>query len=519
MAVPENIRKVKRPVNTVIVDSGKDGPKRYAVRERSKVVYVKGKNPQPRNGRVIGHIVDYSFQPLKQRAGENGADMLSYGASAFVKSVSDDITKDLLEVFDVSDVYAIMAIASMRVCRPRVTAKRMASQYNREFVSVYYPGAAVGETSVGKLYSRLGMDGLKRNAFYLLRFARTAKDHHIAIDGMLKQDSSYVNDLSAFSYKGRVKGCKEVSVLYAYDIEKMEPICAKLFPGNSVDQSSYSSFIRDNDIKKGIIIADKGFPPSRIAEELAERPELHFITPIKRNDARIEANAMLSFSGKLQGIENDVLFSKKQLKGGRFLYAFRDTARASLEEHSYLKKKDDKTFRNDEYLSKRNTFGLIVFESDQDLEPSVVHRCYEDRWMLELVFRAYKNDECLDCTNVQVDFSVIGCEFVSFISTLMTCRLINKLKTTDLLKHSSFGEIMEDLSSAWRMKDAVKNPKRTDKHWVHTLEYVHEELEALSLSEPLPTVEHGKTGRKKKDPGAADKPRRPRGRPRKNPLP
>ena len=53
---------------------------------------------------------------------------------------------------------------------------------------------------------------------------KVASDHYVAIDGMLKQDNSIVNDLSAFSYKARVKGCRDVSVLYAYDVEAMELI-------------------------------------------------------------------------------------------------------------------------------------------------------------------------------------------------------------------------------------------------------------------------------------------------------
>ena len=31
----------------------------------------------------------------------------------------------------------------------------------------------------------------------------------------------------------------EVSVIYAYDIEHMESICAEVFPGNSIDARSY----------------------------------------------------------------------------------------------------------------------------------------------------------------------------------------------------------------------------------------------------------------------------------------
>ena len=49
MAVPEEIRMVERPVNTIVEDRGKDGPFRYAVRERNGVRYVKGGNPMPRS--------------------------------------------------------------------------------------------------------------------------------------------------------------------------------------------------------------------------------------------------------------------------------------------------------------------------------------------------------------------------------------------------------------------------------------------------------------------------------------
>ena len=97
----------------------------------------------------------------------------------------------------------------------------------------------------------------------------------------------------------------------------MEPVCAEVFPGNSIDASSYSAFIRDNDIRKGIIVADKGFPPSKLKEELAERPELHFLTPIKRNNLRISDNDMLAFEGVLEGIEGHVVYKKKQIKGER----------------------------------------------------------------------------------------------------------------------------------------------------------------------------------------------------------
>jgi hypothetical protein len=517
MAVPEKIRAVPRPVNTIVDDNGREGPKRYAVRERASSKYVPGGNPQPRNGKVIGHIVDYKFVPIKAPIAESGPDMLSYGSSALVKSVTGDLLTDLLSVYPAKDAYAIMAMASLNVIKPEITASRMSTHYHRTFVCKDYPGISISQNSIGKLLSLIGQDGAKRKLFYQHRMEQVAVEHHIAIDGTLKKDSSTVNDLSAFSYKARIKGCKEISVLYAYDIELMEPVCAEVFPGNSIDASSYPAFIRDNDIKKGIIINDKGFPPENIKEELSKRPGLHFLTPIKRNDKRIAENDMLSFEGILHGIDAKVVYKKKQIEGGHYLYAFKDAKKAAAENSAYLSKiKEEKTFDAKAYTNKQELAGVIVFESDQDLDPKTAYLCYDDRWLLELVFNRYKNDECLDHTNVQGDFSVIGSEFVNFISTVATCRILRKARKAGLFEHMSYGELMDDLSSAWRRVDGNEKPSRNDGYWVHTLKCVFDELEALGLCEPLPKPAPKKRGRPKKNVTEEPKPKRPRGRPRKN---
>ena len=180
--------------------------------------------------------------------------------------------------------------------KPSVTAMRMSTHYNRTFVCRDYPGAALSKNTGCRLLQRIGQDGSRRKMFYQRRLAQVAKDHYIAIDGTLKQDTSRVNGLSDFSYKARVRGCRDVSVLYAYDIELMEPVCAEVFPGNSIDASSYPAFIRDNDIRKGIIVADKGFPPSRIEEELSTGKERLLNHSLKR------ANSMQMAAVPVSGV-------------------------------------------------------------------------------------------------------------------------------------------------------------------------------------------------------------------------
>ncbi len=104
---------------------------------------------------------------------------------------------------------------------------------------------------------------------------------------MLKLHASTVNDSSGLSYKERFKCRRDISVLYAYDLEKMEPVFAEVFAGNHIDAVSFAAFLRDRRSERGLTVTDKDHPPSKIQGELTKHPDLHYLMPIKRNDARI----------------------------------------------------------------------------------------------------------------------------------------------------------------------------------------------------------------------------------------
>lgn len=62
------------------------------------------------------------------------------------------------------------------------------------------------------------------------RTASVSLDHHLLVDGTLESDESKVDSLSDFSRKARTKGTRDISVLFAFDLEAMEPVCSKSFP-------------------------------------------------------------------------------------------------------------------------------------------------------------------------------------------------------------------------------------------------------------------------------------------------
>ena len=312
MGVPAEIRAVPRPTNTVVMDTGSKGPMRYAVRERAGEKYIQGGNPQPSNGKIIGYIINGRYYPKENKKLTDTPQHLSYGSSELIRQVSLDIVDNLLTVFDPNDARGIMTIASLKTISPKIKARKMRMHYESTFISVFFPGASLSEDKITDLYRHIGMDALKREAFYELRTAALKEDEHIIIDRTLKQDTSKENFLSQSSRKSRVRGVKDISILYTYSLKRMEPICCQVYPGNEPDISAFRSFILANHITKGILIGDKAFPPSQIKDVLEANEELHFITPLILNDTRIKSNDMHDWQGQLETTQNYVLYAKKK---------------------------------------------------------------------------------------------------------------------------------------------------------------------------------------------------------------
>ena len=116
-----------------------------------------------------------------------------------VNSLSNDLLKDLLEVYPPNEAFSIMALASIKIAKPGIAGNRVNSIYSSSFTSIFLPGAGLSKNSITSLYQRLGADGTKRAQFFEKRISRVCDEDHILIDGTLKQNTSRINDLSAFS--------------------------------------------------------------------------------------------------------------------------------------------------------------------------------------------------------------------------------------------------------------------------------------------------------------------------------
>lgn len=455
MPIPQEILSVKRPKNTIVIAYGKD-KNLYAVRQRIGCKNINGRHV-PVNGPTIGHIIDGKYVAIEEdvapAVSTSDIELKEWAGVAQCNNVFQDILSDLKKFYASADALKIYCIAVLRVCNPGIKDCELKDAYDNSFLSELYPGVALSRNTVSKFHEDLGKVCSRIVAFMQDRAARVGIDHHLLIDGTLKSNESKINTLSDFSRKARLKGSRDISVLYAFDLDEMEPVCSKCFPGNMLDVTSYEAFIAENGITKGLIVADKGFPSNAAEEHFSKNPDLHYLNPIKRNSKLIQTHNMLDFTQMLSGYDG-VTYRKEKCSGkDKWLYSFRDSAKAAKEECDYLHRaKTDSSYNLEDLKIKQKSFGTIVLECDLDIKPETVYKAYAERWEIEIVMRYYKSACNFDETRVHDDYSVIGSEFCDFLSTLLTFRLLKSFDKAGLLNEMNYGKIMSLLRRAKKIK-------------------------------------------------------------------
>lgn len=457
MPIPKEILTVPRPKNSVVIAYGKNKD-HYSVRARVGCRRVNGGN-RPVNGPTIGHIVDGKYVPLTEsEEPENvsvcsSVDIKDWGGTILCCMVFDSILKELEAVYSRDDALKIYCIAILRVCNPGIKDYELKEAYDNSFLSEKYPDVALSKNTVCKFLNDLGKAYSRMVKFMRNRAAAVNVDHHLLIDGTLKTDNSVVDSLSNFSRKARVKGTRDMSVMFAFDLEAMDPVCSQCFPGNMLDLTAYEDFLKQNRITKGLIVSDKGIPASAAEKHFGDNPDLHYLNPLSRNSQMIDTQDMLTFDSILSS-DSNITCKKAKVSGkNKWLYSFRDARDAAKEEQDWLaRSKKDDDFSMDELSRKQKSFGTIVLECDLDTTCETIYAAYAKRWEIEIVMRFYKSACEFDETRVHNDYSVYATEFIDFLSTLLTFRLINAFDKVELLEKNTYKKIMSVLRHAKKVK-------------------------------------------------------------------
>ena len=450
MAIPKDILKVPRPVNTVVYSYGKNNDK-YGVRSRNGYKTENGKC-LPINGAVVGYIINNQFVPRTGRVGTS-FEMKEWTNYELCDRLLKPLLLDLYKFFDPVDALKIYCIGIIRVCNPGISNSAIGKAFDSSYLSEIYPDVALSKNSISTFLNNLGKTNSKIEKFMQYRASQIKLNDQILIDGTLKTNDSRVNTLSEYSRKAKLKGRRDISILWAYDNTNKKLICSQCYPGNMLDRTAYKDFLSKNNITKGIIVSDKGIPATAADDWFNSHEELHFFYPLKRNASVITKNKMLSFSKALTNHDGVLTKKVKQENSNKFLYSFRDAKLAQAEEYTYIDRcKRLNNIDEEKHAKRLREFGTIVFESDLDLTCEEAYELYCSRWEIEVIVRYYKNACEFEDVRVHDDYSVYGSEFCDFISSVCTVLLMNEFDSKKLLEKKTYKELMSVLEGCKRIK-------------------------------------------------------------------
>lgn len=497
MPIPKDILAVERPVNTIVFAYGKE-KNLYAVKQRVGCKRKDGRN-LPVTGATIGHIVNYVYIPIErdiQSVRKAPVTLKDWANVKLCMNLSTDIREEIGKFYNKEDTEKIYSIAILRVCDAGIKDYQLKAEYEESFLSEEFPGVALSKNTVSDFINDLGKSYSRIVSFMQYKVSCVCDNHHLLIDGTLKSDESTVNSLSEYSRKAKDKGKKDISLLYAYDLEKMEPVASKCFSGNMLDLTAYEGFVSEYKITKGILVGDKGFPSNSIEDFIKKNEGLHYINPLKRNSAYIKELGLYNYQGIFG--ENNISYCKAKItvnKKDKWLYLFRDNRLAQCEEKTWLeKRKKNNDFNNGEWEEAKPQFGTILLESDLDQDAPLIYTAYSERWKIELVMRYYKSACDFDETRVHDDYSVIGSEFINFFASQISARLVNLLDSTQLSDKYSYSRFMRILEKAKK----ARTENETSWYLVKLTPSYVEILQKIGLLEKAAVEASVKRGRPRK---------------------
>ena len=491
MAVPEEIRKVPRPKNTVVKDNKTNSPYRYLVIQRVGTKYIKNGNPRPIDGGVIGHIIDGKFIPKHQKTSEiqsnNDLRFLQWGSAAIIRSLSTDILEDLLSVFDISRAHTIMSIAAIRVMNANCSCDRYFSIYSQSFLSLYYPKANFSYDYMEEWITKLGQATQSIMAFYAQRLERIDPSHHIATIKMVKQNNNDSHDLANFSYQFS-DTIKDVSILYAYDLEQGEPVYSfVLFEYGELTIYSYDLFLKSYNLTRGIFVEDQITDGLTFDETLEQNKGFHYVLPLSKSSNFVNDYNLFSFKKNFKTSDSVVAYNKVETQDHKFLYSFLNTQDYRSKLESYI----NEQFKNDgvrfeKIVNQIDKIGTTAFISDLDLDAEAIFNGLNSQPIMKMIVDAYKSKVSPDL--LMDPFSTIGDEFINFISSLITYRIINVGKEINLFKEMTYGSLIDELNSIWRngSKSNINQlPDINDGYWNNDLPKNKTLVQKLKLCTPF----------------------------------
>lgn len=378
-----------------------------------------------------------------------------YGATTFLNNVGSQILEKLKSDFS-EHWRELWALASYRLLY-RAPLKNMEYFLSESYFSEIHNDLDLSKNRLTLLMRDLGSDREK-----MLHFMRhfIGENAHIIFDTTHLITKSKNLTMNHVGYNSENEFDPQINLFYMFAVDIKMPVFYRLFPGNIHGIKALKICLKESGVKKALVIGDKGFCSQENFEALQESG-LHFIVPLKRNNALINyerlnaRNYKTAFDGHFFYQDRLICFYTIMCDKKQKIVVFYDQRLRTDEETSYLRHAHDKRegFSMDTYLKKQNTFGTIsIFTNTSDRSPEAIYLKYKSRMEVEVVFDSYKNLLEADRIYMQSDDALNAWVFINHIAIMLYYSIFNLIKEKKLSSNLSPNDLISRLTRINQIK-------------------------------------------------------------------
>lgn len=478
MGVPQDIRAVPRPRNTVVVDTGSKGRLRYAVRERTSPVRT-SRGLQPRNGKIIGHIVDGSYIPAQAK--KAAPCLLNLGCSWLVADLAQDVRKELASHWGQTDADLVLALASLGIMQPHLGFDLMDMHdalYRLSLASLVFPGLDLSPEHIHALLARLGKDtGRLFCAGHNQKEGQGPEENVSLPPFLLRIPVCAASTLAQTGGNPREDGGRTLFLKLAPRTKSFAVLAGYLEETDALDRSSSSDRLLDmlcgttffSAREEASIDAAKSLQ-GLVAQECFS----HALLPVSGEDKLVKKLSRDEFE-LLEDM--DMSGKKRRSPDGDHVYAFRCTGGQATQEQGRKKKKGKK--------SAQGSDDVQAFRSDLDLPLPLVASLIREEKLWQRIL-AHLQPLVASCATLEAGERQ-GAGLVCLVAALVLRKMVQRAEETHLLARMRPGRILALLATFFCHAQATSQGRYACEQFRPPLSPESSEvLQALGLACPSP---------------------------------
>lgn len=406
---------------------------------KATTIWNKEKKKTKKVSEYIGRIIPKGI--IEKSQSRDIRSIYEYGNSYFLNELSKDFLDHLKNSF-YNNWQEIFACSIVKTIEP-VPLKLIKSRWEKLHLSREI-NPAISPNSLTEVLRSVGKDYSSQKEFFN-KISSNSKTLIFDLSSLFSRSENL--KLAEKGYNHEHQYLNQINFLLFFSRDNHLPMMLRPLNGSVKDIKALKSVLDEVNLKKCIIILDRGFASYELPKEL-KNLKSSFIMPLRRNFKIINYNMKLenSFIYRDRGIKWNI---KKA--GKYYLYLCEDVKLRAEEDTHFLKlMKENKKSKKD-YQNESKKFGRIALFSDLKINGEKIYLMWKDRESIEVAFDALKNELENDKTYLGDEDAVRGYFFISFVSLYLYYKILNLIKEKDLSNKISVNEVLLELSKVYEV--------------------------------------------------------------------